>query len=180
MTRLSADEWALKLAEVTALRGTCIRRQVGCVLTNKLNHIIATGYNGVARGLPHCNEVVQVPMYEKDVIHSWPGEQFPITRILRSNRLTYPNACEAANSPSGTNLLACEAIHAECNACCQCRDVYTIHTAYVTASPCLDCVKMLMNTGCKRIVFRELYPHPEAAARWAKTGGEWIQLKKEI
>ena len=37
-------------------QSTCLRRSVGCVIINKRGHILATGYNGVGAGMPHCNE----------------------------------------------------------------------------------------------------------------------------
>jgi len=54
--RMTREEWALRIAEVVAMRATCVRRRVGCVLTDKHGRILATGYNGVATGLPHCTE----------------------------------------------------------------------------------------------------------------------------
>lgn len=62
----------------------------------------------------------------------------------------------------------------------QCRDVYAIHTAYVTASPCMTCIKLLLNTTCERIVFVEEYPHPEARKLWESAGRAWEQLLVEI
>tara|TARA_Y100000034_G_C6854937_1_gene388364 strand:- start:772 stop:1218 length:447 start_codon:yes stop_codon:yes gene_type:complete len=52
--RISKDEYFLKIAEVVSERGTCIRRQVGCVLVDSNDHIVATGYNGVPKNFPHC------------------------------------------------------------------------------------------------------------------------------
>lgn len=46
----------LAIALVLATRGTCVKRQVGCVLTDSYNRIIGTGYNGVPMGYPHCTE----------------------------------------------------------------------------------------------------------------------------
>lgn len=155
--RISRDEWGLELAKVTARRGTCCRRQVGCVLVDKDGHVLSTGYNGVAAGLPHCNA-------EEQLIH-----------LDRSIEIVYPNACAGAKAPSGTNLDACQAIHAEQNALLQCKDVREIHTCYVTCSPCVTCVKLLMNTGCQRIVFGELYPHADAKNLWLLTRArEWL------
>lgn len=71
--------------------------------------------------------------------------------------------CAGANLASGTGLSVCEAIHAEANALLQCRDKFAIETAYVTTPPCRDCVKLLMNTGCRRIVFIGDYPQMEEA-----------------
>lgn len=55
MTRPTKDEWLLGIARVTATRSTCDRKAVGCVLTDEFGHILSTGYNGAAAGLPHCN-----------------------------------------------------------------------------------------------------------------------------
>ena len=52
--RPSSFEYFLRMAKLVSTRGTCIRRQVGCVLVDARNHVLATGYNGVASGLPHC------------------------------------------------------------------------------------------------------------------------------
>ena len=154
--RPSRDEWAMKLALMTAQRTTCCRRAVGCVLLNVRGHVLATGYNGVAAGLPHCNE--HDPFFE----------------------VGYPNACSGATAPSGTNLDGCQAIHAEQNALLQCKDVYSIHSCYVTASPCMTCIKLLLNTGCERIIFVEEYPHSAAKELWIGAGRAWEQLLVEI
>ena len=79
--------------------------------------------------------------------------------------------CVGADLPSGTGLDQCEAIHAEQNAMLQCRDTQTIDTAYITVSPCITCVKLLMNTSCKRIVFLENYTQQAARDLWK---GEWV------
>lgn len=71
----------------------------------------------------------------------------------------FENPCPGANSPSGTSLDVCQALHAEQNALLQCSDVHDITTAYVTTAPCVTCTKLLMNTSCKIIVFWEDYPH---------------------
>lgn len=57
-TRLSLDETMMAVALVLAQRATCVKRKVGCVLTDMHGRILSTGYNGVARGLPHCTEHV--------------------------------------------------------------------------------------------------------------------------
>ena len=54
--RLNIDQWAMALVQTTALRSTCLHRQIGCILTNKKGHVLATGYNGAATGLVHCSD----------------------------------------------------------------------------------------------------------------------------
>lgn len=46
----------LLMAHIVSSRSTCARRRVGCVFVDADNHVLATGYNGVARGLPHCTD----------------------------------------------------------------------------------------------------------------------------
>lgn len=166
MTRISRDEWGLRLAEVTALRATCLRRSVGAVLINARGHVIATGYNGRAAGLPHCNET------RSETTVEFRGKEYQMIPLL--DAYAFPNMCPGARAVSGTNLDACEALHAEQNCLMQCRDVHTIHTCYVTVSPCVSCVKLLLNTSCERIVFRVPYAHDEAARKlW---GRDWKLL----
>ncbi len=46
----------MAMANLVSTRSTCRRRQVGCVLVNWRNHVLATGYNGVPSGASHCAE----------------------------------------------------------------------------------------------------------------------------
>lgn len=87
--------------------------------------------------------------------------------------------CAGAYAASGTSLDTCEAIHAETQCLIYCSDTAKIHTLYVSCSPCINCVKMFMQTGCMRICFTENYPHPDSERLWvsSKEGREWVQLK---
>ena len=175
--RPTRDEYHLRAAENAASMATCIRRSVGCVLTNARGHQLSSGYNGVESGAPHCNQVHEIAM----------GRIIQYQDKLEiKGELTYPYACEGASSPSGTNLEGCDAIHAEQNALLQCPDVFRIHTCYVTHSPCIHCVKLLLGTSCQRVVFREKYSHDEPARlKWLKSkynlenvAREWIHLPR--
>jgi len=55
--RLGEFDYFLTMAKLVSLRGTCARRQVGCILVDKDRHILATGYNGVPKGVRHCIDV---------------------------------------------------------------------------------------------------------------------------
>jgi dCMP deaminase len=144
----------MAIAVLTAQRATCLRRSVGCVMLNQRGHVLSTGYNGVAAGQRHCNEAN---------VHGH-----------------FVHACSGAQSPSGTNLDGCEAVHAEQNALLQCKDIHEIDTCYVTASPCMTCTKLLLNTGCRRIVYREEYPHTAARDLWIRSGRAWEKFNEDI
>ena len=68
--------------------------------------------------------------------------------------------CGGAGYASGLSLNLCEAIHAEQNALIQCKDSMAVHTIYTTTFPCEHCLKMIANTGCKRVFYSSDYPTP--------------------
>ena len=140
--RQPVDFYFLRMALLVSERGTCVRRKAGCILVNKKNHVLATGYNGNPSGFSHCLD----------------------------------NPCKGANSKSGKDLDKCEAIHAEQNALLQCKDVYDIDTVYCTVSPCIHCVKLLLNTSAKKIVFGEKYIQKDAERLWGMTDRDWAYL----
>ncbi len=164
--RPTIQEWAMEMAIVTAKRSTCLRRSVGSILLDMSGHVLSTGYNGVARGLPHCNE----ELTRRVVDHGVTG--YTVDR---------PNACSGSEAPSGTDLDSCQAIHAEQNALLQCRDVYQIYQCIVTTSPCMTCMKLLLNTGCQVIVFLEEYPNSDKVRKlWQDANREWINCSEYL
>jgi len=57
MNRPSWDEYFSRIAKDVAERSTCVRHKFGAVIVTEKHEIVATGYNGVVRGAPHCSEV---------------------------------------------------------------------------------------------------------------------------
>ncbi len=172
--RITRDAWAMGMARITARRSTCLRRAVGCVLMDADGFVLATGYNGVPKGMMHCNQRTGFSPTLKRV-----GDELVPIEGSKGNSV-FGHACPGHDSPSGSNLNGCHAIHAEQNAMLRVADPRRIHTCYCTTSPCIQCIKMLMNTGCQRIIFDELYPHPESRELWEHTGREWIQYEDAI
>lgn len=56
-TRSSWQEYFMSIAHMIAKRSTCDRALVGCLLVNKDNRIVSSGYNGSIKGNPHCSEI---------------------------------------------------------------------------------------------------------------------------
>ena len=158
--RPTLDQYMMSIAQLAAARTTCIRRGVGCVLANKRGHILAVGYNGVAAGMPHCNE--RRARNGMGAARGTPEEYFP-------------HACKGHDLPPGQD--SCEAVHAEQNALLQCRDPWEIKTAYVTLSPCKACMKLLLNTSCSRLVILEKHVDELPLDLWIRAGRTWEILK---
>lgn len=170
--RPTIDQWGIQLAYTIATRSTCYRRSVGCVLLDKYHHIIGTGYNGVCQGAKHCNGSTGFKfLYDNGI-----DKSKPLTGQSTGEELIYGNTCDGAFSKSGTDLDKCKAIHAEQNALLQCQDVNSILTCYTTTAPCITCVKLLLNTACRNIVFAEDYPHTEPKELWEGAERSWYKL----
>ena len=56
VARVSWDRYFMNLAVQAATRSTCPRKAVGAVIVRD-RAVLATGYNGSIRGLPHCTDV---------------------------------------------------------------------------------------------------------------------------
>jgi dCMP deaminase len=126
--RPSYDEYFMEMAYVVAKRSTCLRRNVGAILV-KDKHILSTGYNGAPKGMRHCSEI----------------------GCLRENM----------NIPSGERHELCRGLHAEQNVIIQAAVFGTSimgSTLYCTNTPCVVCVKMLINAGVLEIIYAGDYP----------------------
>jgi dCMP deaminase len=173
MQRPTIEEWALKLALVTAQRGTCSLRQVGCILLDKHNHVLATGYNGAAAGLPHCLHVAAPRCIACGEPLEWFKDHYSsICSVCDEDNKANPLL---SNPAYQTSAEGCDAIHAEQNALLQCSNVKEIEVAYVTTAPCVTCTKLLLNTSCRKIVFITSYPAETAKNLWEKSGRLWVQ-----
>ena len=117
----------MEMAELARQRSTCLRRKVGAVIV-KDNRVIATGYNGVPKGIRHCEETgclrqqLNVPYYKIPCGRGLHAEQNAIIQA----------ACMGSSIEGGT--------------------------LYCTTQPCVICTKMIINAGIKRVVIKESYP----------------------
>ncbi len=131
------DEYFMLQAELAKLRSNCITRQVGAVIVRD-HRQIATGYNGTPPGVKNC--------YEGGCKRCQLRSQGKIA--------------------SGEGLDRCICNHAEANAIMHCailgvgsgtKDT-TLYTTFIT---CLECSKMAITIGIKRIVCLGTYPETD-------------------
>ena len=126
--RPSWHQYFMTITREVAERSTCERAKVGAVIVRDKN-ILATGYNGAPAGMPHCIDV---------------------------GCLIYQS-----KTPNGDTEENCfRTIHAEMNAIAQAaKNGSTIKDAsiYITHTPCIHCLKVLVNTGIKSIYYEKPY-----------------------
>lgn len=74
MPRIGKRDYYLGIAREVSRRSTCNRRQYGAVIV-KDDVIIATGYNGSARGEPNCCDVGECLRQQQNIPH---GERYEL------------------------------------------------------------------------------------------------------
>ncbi|MBY9015363.1 MAG: dCMP deaminase family protein [Candidatus Lokiarchaeota archaeon] len=93
----------------------------------KDSHILSTGYNGSPSGFNHCT----------------------------------PLTCMRQNLKSGEKPELCRGVHAEINCIIQAAihgtSIQGNTTLYSTHFPCMSCLKLIINAGIRRLVYKERY-----------------------
>ena len=130
----------MEITSVVAKRSTCLRRQIGAILV-KDKHILATGYNGAPKRLPHCAETGC--LRQKLGVPS--GERHELCRALHAEQNAIIQAANLGIPIEGSTL-------------------------YSTTAPCSLCAKMLINAGVVRVVFDGTYPDPMAMDFFKEAG----------
>ena len=127
MNRPDWNEYFMRMAELAAERSTCTRRKVGAVLV-KEKRVLATGYNGAPKKIPHCEETGCL----RKQLNIPSGQRHEICRGIHAEQ----------------NLIAQSAVHG----------VKTEGaTVYCTNQPCIICAKLLINAGIKKIYYKKPY-----------------------
>ena len=147
------DERFMNLAETVAEWSSCYQsnRHVGAVIVRD-KRILTTGYNGAPEGIESCSER---------------GE------CLR----------RVKNIASGTMQEVCYAVHAEQNAIIQAAKLgINLQGAemYVTHQPCVICTRMILNSGIKRVVYKNGYPDDFAKELFKQSNVELIKFEELV
>jgi dCMP deaminase len=124
-------DYYMKIAEVTAGLSYAKRLQVGAVIV-KDNQILATGYNGMPSGWENVCE------YEELETHYEVGD-----KVSKPVLKTKP-----------------EVLHAETNAIAkvsQSTESSKDATLFVTHAPCLECAKLIYQSGITTVYYKERY-----------------------
>ena len=138
--RPSIDEYFLEMTHIIAKRSTCKRRKIGAILVRD-KRILATGYNGAPKGMPHCLDVGCL----RD------------ERNIKSG--TELENCRAVHAEM--NVVIQSAIHG----------VTTEgSTLYVNAYPCKICARIITNAGISRVVTIGKYSDEEGVEQLRKAG----------
>ncbi len=147
-SRLSADEFFMKIAHVVAERSTCTRHNVGAVIV-KDKHILTTGYNGAAAGVKDCLELDCL----RDELNIESGTRHEICRAIHAEQNAIIQAALHGTSTSGATL-------------------------YCTHSPCILCAKMIVNAKIKKVFSSKDYADNSFIKLFQEAGVEFEVMKR--
>lgn len=89
----------------------------------------------------------------------------------------FENVCEDEDGTTKPYVL-----HAEANAItkvARSNNSSSGSTLYITASPCLECAKLIIQAGIRRVVFGELYRLPDGIRLLERAGIEVVHLEND-
>lgn len=139
------DEYWMQVAQVISTRSTCLRRQIGCVITLD-NQILSSGYNGSCRKLENCSDT-QVCLRDQHCI--------PSGTRLEQDHAVHAEQNALLNLPFNLKY----------------QNKY-LPTMYITTYPCPICAKLLIQAGIRRIVCYSAYSNQDAMELLAQSGIE--------
>jgi dCMP deaminase len=125
----------MEAAEVYSQLSSAVRLQVGCVVV-KDNTIIGIGYNGMPSGWNNDCEY-QVTEY-CEVTKSWltTGETKTKPEVLHAETNALAKIAKSTNSSEGASM-------------------------FITHAPCLDCAKLVYQSGIKSVYYRNSYKNTD-------------------
>ena len=137
MNNTKYDRAHMNVARIYAKMSSAVRMQVGAIIV-KEHKIISIGYNGMPSGWDNTCEY-KVPLPQKEIY----ADSGVVDMAFRYTLKTKP-----------------EVLHAETNAIAKVaksNESSEGATLYTTCAPCIDCAKLIYQSGITRVVYAEEY-----------------------
>lgn len=139
----------MEIAESIAKFSTCYKKQVGTILL-KETRIISTGYNGVPSKQLHCKDIFK-KYYPADCSVSHREWSF-------FNELHAEENCIAFAAKNGVST----------------KDT----TMYITLSPCINCAKLIVTAGIKKVIYKNYSERHSEAIKFLQKNNILIEQIK--
>lgn len=154
------DTKYLRMAKIWAENSYAERRKVGCLIV-KDNMIISDGYNGCPSGFENkCED----------------------TRYVDTSRCVYCTQEHCEGCENIETFTKPYVLHAEANAITKlARSGNSSEgaTLYATLSPCIECSKLILQSGIVRVVYIEKYRITDGLDLLESAGIEVVQIEED-
>jgi dCMP deaminase len=164
-------------AERTAQLSHAVRLQVGAVIV-KDDSVISYGYNGMPAGWDNnCEDKEYMSrdaggwLDPNEIYEQWPFEEEPKIQWFGDNPITVTNRYKLKTKP--------EVLHAESNAIAKLAKSNNSGmgaTMFITHAPCLDCAKLIYQSGISSVLYRNAYRDTSGITFLEKSGVEVTQI----
>ena len=162
-------DWAGRTAQLSH----AVRLQVGAVIV-KDDTVISYGYNGMPAGWDNdCENVEWCSaggwLSPEEIIEGWPYEG----TYLDSDGNTMQGRYRLKTKP--------EVLHAESNAVAKLAKSHNSGlgaTMFITHAPCLDCAKLIYQSGINSVLYRNAYRDTSGVTFLEKSGVTVEQIKE--
>ena len=152
------DALYMRMAFIWSENSYAVRRKVGCLIV-KNNSIISDGYNGTPSGFPNVCESVSCrkPNYADclgggvDCLNCVHADLTTYNYVLHAEANAITKLSKSNNSSEGA-------------------------TIYVTDEPCIECSKLIIQSGIKRVVYAREYRLHDGIELLKKAGIEITQI----
>lgn len=134
MDRLTKNEYYLRIAEVVAQRGTCLRRKFGAIIVNK-DHVVSTGYVGAPAGRMNCCDIGKCFRMEHNIPS---GTQYEKCRSVHAEMNAIIQASFQETEGGTMYLVGIEN-----------------DGSYTNADCCAMCKRVIINAGIKHVIARQ-------------------------
>ncbi|MGL5439182.1 MAG: deoxycytidylate deaminase [Filifactoraceae bacterium] len=136
MERIDKMNYYLNIAQAAAQRGTCLRRNYGCIIV-KNDEIISTGYSGAPRGRKNCTDL-NYCMRDKLLIPR--GQRYEKCRSVHSEMNAIISAARKDMIGSHMYMVGIDA---------------KTGLLVENANSCSLCKRLIINSGIEKIIIRD-------------------------
>lgn len=160
------DETYMRMAQIWASNSYALRRHVGAIIV-KNNQIISDGFNGTPSGFDNDCETMECTCLDSSTCHLAEYDpEMKYHKIARPDSLYFPRKidmkkCYESNCPCCKLTTKEYVLHAEANAITKLAKSSQSSigaTLYVTLSPCLECSKLIIQSGISRVMKNIMIP----------------------
>ena len=144
------DHRFMEMAQLVSTWASCYQeeRKVGAVIV-KDKRVMTTGYNGAPRGRRNC---VDMGYCTRERLQVPRGERYELCRSVHAEANAITKVAKSANNCDGSTL-------------------------YITAAPCIECSKLIIQAGIRRVVYAEDYRSEEGLNLLRRVGIECVQYE---
>jgi dCMP deaminase len=139
--QIELDKKYVEMAQCWSQLSKARRNKVGCLIV-KDGSIISDGYNGMPRGFDNNCEI---EMEEYSMLPSQAYKLVTRPEVLHAESNAITKLAKSTQSSSGSTL-------------------------YTTASPCVECSKLIIQSDILRVVYHQLYRDDQGILLLKKSG----------